>query len=216
MSPWVGALLARSCAACSLLGVSGAGVYLTGAIKDYVAVPRPLCPPLRRRISLGSHHEEYGMPSTHSANAVAMALVLFKAWARATGEPDTWRDLLLAVVVPLSLILYAASVVIGRVVCGMHSIQVCAFLLALRLYADKRQDIAAGSLLGWLIFVGNEGVRHAFSDCSPWVSRLLALPVVVAAAKLHPGTLRHSSARTIRSQCEQQSPSRHAHASTTL
>ncbi|KAJ7859281.1 hypothetical protein B0H13DRAFT_2672349 [Mycena leptocephala] len=52
------------------------GIYFTSVAKDLFCSPRPFAPPVTR-MTIGTHHLEYGMPSTHSANSVSLALFFF-------------------------------------------------------------------------------------------------------------------------------------------
>ncbi|KAJ3714383.1 hypothetical protein C8R42DRAFT_241427 [Lentinula raphanica] len=55
-----------------LVMVMGGGVYASSMVKDLVCSPRPLAPVTR--LTIGTHHLEYGFPSTHSTNSVSIAL----------------------------------------------------------------------------------------------------------------------------------------------
>ncbi|KAG9020885.1 hypothetical protein FS837_007782, partial [Tulasnella sp. UAMH 9824] len=57
----------------SLVHVLGMGVYFASLIKDSICSPRPFAPPVTR-LTIGSHHLEYGFPSTHSTNSISIAL----------------------------------------------------------------------------------------------------------------------------------------------
>ncbi|OLL27081.1 Dihydrosphingosine 1-phosphate phosphatase [Neolecta irregularis DAH-3] len=57
-----------------LVDVLGVGLFFTGVLKDLLCLPRPLSPPLHRISMSRNVCLEYGFPSTHSANAVAVAL----------------------------------------------------------------------------------------------------------------------------------------------
>jgi len=59
-----------------LLMVLGLGVYCASVLKDLLCSPRPFAPPVTR-LTMGSHHLEYGFPSTHSTNSVSIALFFF-------------------------------------------------------------------------------------------------------------------------------------------
>lgn len=59
---------------------------------------------------VGSHAREYGWPSTHTTNAVSIALV-------GSQHCGIYGKILLAI--------YALSVIGGRIYCGMHSISDC-------------------------------------------------------------------------------------------
>lgn len=107
-----------------------AGVYLSGFVKDMLCLPRPLSPPLQRITMSGSASLEYGFPSTHSTNAVSVAVyALFLL--RSSEEPHTTLNLVLQVL----CYSYAASIVLGRLYCGMHGFF----------------DVIVGSLLGGAI-----------------------------------------------------------------
>lgn len=76
------------------------GVYISGFIKDYLCLPRPLSPPLHRISMSGSAMLEYGCPSTHSANTLSFVLLIsgytyLKIW-------------------------FLATLVLGRLYTGMH------------------------------------------------------------------------------------------------
>lgn len=63
-----------------LINVLAFGVYLSSAIKDLFCVPRPYSPPVTR-LTVGTHHLEYGFPSTHSTNSISIALYIY-LWVR--------------------------------------------------------------------------------------------------------------------------------------
>ena len=99
--------------------------------QDYFCISRPLSPPVRR-ITMGTHHLEYGFPSTHSANGAGMTvffyhcLLLWRTVIQNKGEADRIpvvdylaKDTYLLEMV---LILYAITIVYGRVYMGMHSV----------------------------------------------------------------------------------------------
>ncbi|CAG8736133.1 27529_t:CDS:2, partial [Racocetra persica] len=56
-----------------LLSITRKETRLLAKIQDLLCLPRPISPPIRR-LSVGSHHLEYGFPSTHATNAVSIAL----------------------------------------------------------------------------------------------------------------------------------------------
>ncbi|KAF3988301.1 hypothetical protein FT663_04061 [Candidozyma haemuli var. vulneris] len=99
-----------------LVAVLGYGIYVSGFFKDFLCLPRPRSPPLHR-ITMSSYTtQEYGWPSSHSANATAVTLILFaKLW----DYMDSFSTLQ---VVSLSalLLLYYFSLIVGRLYCGMH------------------------------------------------------------------------------------------------
>ncbi|RPD55563.1 hypothetical protein L227DRAFT_579534 [Lentinus tigrinus ALCF2SS1-6] len=52
------------------------GVYVSSVLKDFCCSPRPFAPPVTR-LTIGSHHLEYGFPPTHSTNSVSIALFFY-------------------------------------------------------------------------------------------------------------------------------------------
>jgi len=111
-----------------------AGVYLSGFIKDLLCLPRPLSPPLTRITMSGSAALEYGFPSSHSTNAVTVtvfSVLLLR-------NPSTTISADMSMYLQVSAYLYAFSIVLGRVYCGMHGFF----------------DVVCGSLLGAAIAFG--------------------------------------------------------------
>ena len=111
-----------------MVHILASGVIFSCFLKDLLCLPRPLSPPLQRITMSGSTALEYGFPSTHSTNAVSVAVyALFKLHSPAsTVHPST------KLVLELLSYSYATSIVLGRLYCGMHG-----FL-----------DVLVGSLLG--------------------------------------------------------------------
>lgn len=98
-----------------LLFVLAFGVYITGVVKDLLCLPRPLSPPLHRITMSHGAALEYGFPSTHSANAASVGLLLGTAIYRATDLSPATSALLYAMTAGLVF-----SVIAGRLYCGMH------------------------------------------------------------------------------------------------
>ena len=100
----------------SLVTILAAGVYFSGFVKDLLCLPRPLSPPLTRITMSGSAALEYGFPSTHSTNAVSVAVfsILLLNDPEIPVSPPTSRYLQAAAY------FYAFSIVLGRLYCGMH------------------------------------------------------------------------------------------------
>ncbi|KAF8156625.1 PAP2 superfamily-domain-containing protein [Crassisporium funariophilum] len=69
-----------------LLMVLALGVYCSSVVKDLICSPRPFAPPVTR-LTIGSHHLEYGFPSTHSTNSVSIALFFFSHVHRLASTP---------------------------------------------------------------------------------------------------------------------------------
>jgi len=83
------------------------GVYCSSVVKDLICSPRPFAPPVTRlstrrffayekywplifvqcQTAIGTHHLEYGFPSTHSMNCVSIALFFFTHLHRLASTP---------------------------------------------------------------------------------------------------------------------------------
>ncbi|CAI5757653.1 unnamed protein product [Candida verbasci] len=116
-----------------LIYVLGLGIYFTGFLKDYFCLPRPRSPPLHR-ITMSSYTtQEYGFPSSHSANATAVTLVLLSRVYKYGDSltTSTYYSLI------IGLTIYYFSLIFGRLYCGMHG-----FL-----------DIFIGSSVGGALFL---------------------------------------------------------------
>jgi dihydrosphingosine 1-phosphate phosphatase len=92
-----------------------AGVFFSGFVKDFLCLPRPLSPPLQRITMSGSAALEYGFPSTHSTNAVSAAIYAIFLLRSGTDHSSTMNLCLQGLAY-----FYAASIMIGRIYCGMH------------------------------------------------------------------------------------------------
>src|ERR1700755_37183 len=92
------------------------GVFWTAFVKHFYSLPRPLSPPLQRITMSGSAALEYGFPSTHTANAVSVA-VYAVSFIR---SPDTQLSPTSRLLFEVLFWFYAASIICGRVYCGMH------------------------------------------------------------------------------------------------
>lgn len=111
--------------------VLASGVFFSGFIKDLLCLPRPLSPPLQRISHSASAALEYGFPSTHSTNAVSVAIcAIYTIYFAQDPLPPVWSILLQA-----AFCFYAVSIVIGRLYCGMHGYF----------------DVIVGSILGGII-----------------------------------------------------------------
>lgn len=99
-----------------LVHILAAGVFFTGFVKDFFSLPRPLSPPLHRITMSGSAALEYGFPSTHSANAVSVAVygMLMLHSPDNTLQPNTKFAL------EALAYCYTVSIIFGRLYCGMH------------------------------------------------------------------------------------------------
>ncbi|KAI0594257.1 PAP2 superfamily-domain-containing protein [Biscogniauxia sp. FL1348] len=99
-----------------IVHILASGVFFTGFIKDFFSLPRPLSPPLHRITMSGSAALEYGFPSTHSANAVSVAVyAVLCLWS-----PDNPFQPQTRFALEILSYFYAVSIVFGRLYCGMH------------------------------------------------------------------------------------------------
>lgn len=153
-----------------LINVLAFGVYLSSAIKDLFCVPRPYSPPVTR-LTVGTHHLEYGFPSTHSTNSVSIALYIY-LYIRKTREIadsgifDSWLW-------QAGLLFYATSVVYGRIYAGMHSIIDCIAGSALG---------AAITAIQWKWFDHIE----SFVKINSWTVPIAIVPAGLLMVSVHP------------------------------
>jgi len=152
-----------------MVHILASGVFFTGFLKDMLSLPRPLSPPLYRITMSGSAALEYGFPSTHSANAVSVAVyALFTLRSPDCPLGDTTK-----LILEFLSYSYAFSIVLGRLYCGMHG-----FL-----------DVIVGSIMGAAIslvecFYGTDIDR--FLHNSSWVAPATVALVIVLLIRIHP------------------------------
>ncbi|KAG6026257.1 hypothetical protein E4U19_002724 [Claviceps sp. Clav32 group G5] len=145
------------------------GVFWTGFIKDFYSLPRPLSPPLNRITMSGSAALEYGFPSTHSANALSVAVYgLFSLHSPANTLPLTVRMIL----EPLCYF-YAASIVFGRLYCGMHG------------FLDVLVGSAVGAGIGVIEFYYGPSF-DVYMHSSSWIAPVVAGLIVIIFVRIHP------------------------------
>ncbi|KAG7106371.1 Dihydrosphingosine 1-phosphate phosphatase like protein [Verticillium longisporum] len=152
-----------------LVHILAEGVFFTGFIKDLCSLPRPLSPPLHRITMSGSAALEYGFPSTHSTNAVSVALYAILVLR----SPETDYSATTKLVLEGLSYFYAISIVVGRLYCGMHG-----FL-----------DVVVGSVIGALIALAEfyyGPPLDAYMHSSSWVAVLIAALVVIVLVRIHP------------------------------
>lgn len=100
-----------------LVYILGYSIYLSGHLKDYWCLPRPKSPPVHR-ITLSDYTtKEYGAPSSHTANAtgVSMLILWYISQIKLDDESNRGIFYLLAAV-------YFFILTFGRLYCGMHGI----------------------------------------------------------------------------------------------
>lgn len=123
--------------------ILGYSIYLSGFLKDFWCLPRPRSPPLHR-ITLSAYTElEYGAPSSHSANATGITLLLlWNIWNMTATNLGTKLGCTLLVS------LYYFTLVAGRIYCGMHGLL----------------DITSGAIIGLICFILRLAARNLFAD----------------------------------------------------
>lgn len=152
-----------------LVHILATGVFFTGFVKDMCSLPRPLSPPLHRITMSGSAALEYGFPSTHSANAVSVAVY---AILTLRSEGNTYSPTTTLALEALAYF-YAFSIVFGRLYCGMHG-----FL-----------DVVVGSIMGALISVVEFYYTPHFEAwllSSGYLAPLAVALVIIILVRVHP------------------------------
>lgn len=82
-------------------------------------------PPVSR-LTIGTHHLEYGFPSTHSTNSISFAMYLYILLRTASLDADSAFSSPINYALSVTgLLLYSLSIVLGRLYCGMHSFTDC-------------------------------------------------------------------------------------------
>ncbi|CAH6722419.1 dihydrosphingosine 1-phosphate phosphatase Lcb3p [[Candida] jaroonii] len=138
LSNWFGsASLARD-----LVFVLGIGIYLSGNLKDFLCLPRPRSPPLHR-ITMSSYTtQEYGFPSSHSANATAVTLLMADKVLQMAISYQT------KVILMICFVIYYVSLIFGRLYCGMHGFF----------------DILTGSVVGVFLYLFRKFFGEAWDN----------------------------------------------------
>ncbi|KAI0317450.1 hypothetical protein OF83DRAFT_1058645 [Amylostereum chailletii] len=150
--------------------VLGLGIYASSFLKDLVCSPRPYAPPITR-LTIGSHHLEYGFPSTHSTNSTSMALFLlsnaYTLLSAGTISNTTFQ------VVSAILLLYVLTIVGGRLYTGMHG------------FMDCTVGIVLGALM-WLVQFSVMPVVERWLIGSGWIGPVTVLAVCLLMVNQHP------------------------------
>lgn len=145
------------------------GVFFSGFIKDLVCLPRPLSPPLQRITMSGSAALEYGFPSTHSTNAVSVAVYALYL----LNSPETTLSDGLNLFLQSITYLYVTSIVLGRLYCGMHGFF----------------DVVIGSALGIILAVVHcvfETAIEQYAQTGSGTQVVLVVLTILALVRLHP------------------------------
>jgi dihydrosphingosine 1-phosphate phosphatase len=145
------------------------GVFFTGWIKDFCSLPRPLSPPLHRITMSGSAALEYGFPSTHSANAVSVAVYGILMLHSPDNSLPAGTKLFLE---GLSYF-YALSIIIGRLYCGMHG------------FVDVFLGSTIGAIISLVEFYYGPAL-DAFMHGSSWVAPAIAALIIIVLVRIHP------------------------------
>lgn len=117
----------------------------------------------------GSAALEYGFPSTHSANAVSVALYALLILR----SPDNTLSATTKLLLEALSYFYALSIVFGRLYCGMHG------------FLDVIVGSVMGAAIGWLEFSCGPAF-DAYMHSSSWVAPLVAGIIVVVFVRIHP------------------------------
>ncbi|EDO17404.1 hypothetical protein Kpol_1060p61 [Vanderwaltozyma polyspora DSM 70294] len=126
-----------------LVYILGYSIYISGYLKDYWCLPRPKSPPLHR-ITLSAYtSKEYGAPSSHTANATGVTLLLILRIYQARYMTFTMKCVLL-----FFTFAYDFTLIIGRLYCGMHGLI----------------DLISGAIIGILCFAGRIGIPWIFKN----------------------------------------------------
>ncbi|KAI1457829.1 PAP2-domain-containing protein [Annulohypoxylon moriforme] len=152
-----------------IVHILATGVFFTGFVKDFFSLPRPLSPPLHRITMSGSAALEYGFPSTHSANAVSVAVyaILCLRSQENQFQPSTQSTL------EGLAYFYAISIIFGRLYCGMHG-----FI-----------DVIIGSIMGAvlsLIEFHYGPALDASLQLNGWTSLCAVLLIIIILIRIHP------------------------------
>ncbi|KAG8216325.1 PAP2 superfamily-domain-containing protein [Butyriboletus roseoflavus] len=154
-----------------LVVVLASGVYFSSFIKDLVCSPRPFAPPVNR-LTIGTHHLEYGFPSTHSTNSVSMALFVFGQVHSAHSDFSAISSTTYWISCGI-LTLYAVSIVFGRIYTGMHS------------FTDCGVGVALGATL-WAVYAITGGTFERWLESGSWIVPFVLMPLCLLLVHYHP------------------------------
>lgn len=141
------------------------GVYITNFFKDYFCLPRPRSPPLKRLTMSKDAALEYGFPSTHTANAVSVFLLVSDTLRKNYYTDDPMFSRPVYILLNAVNIAYILSLVAGRIYCGMHGFW----------------DLLGGSTIGTVIFLAGpictKYIFRVVESPSYWI--LLVIPIIL-------------------------------------
>lgn len=153
-----------------MVHVLALGVFWSGFVKDMLCLPRPLSPPLHRITMSGSAALEYGFPSTHSTNAVSVALYAIQV----LNETKNPENPLIHTAAQGLFYFYASSIVFGRLYCGMHG------------FFDVVIGIALGAILAIIELGYGEAVHDWICEGPFYYSPLIFAVTVLFFVRIHP------------------------------
>lgn len=145
------------------------GVYWSGFLKDMLCLPRPLSPPMTRITMSGSAALEYGFPSTHSTNAVSVAVYFLH---QLHTSPDDFSSTSRLAFLCLGYV-YAVSIILGRMYCGMHGFF----------------DVIVGTIIGLAFAVLQLAFGEPFDEwvaSGSWVNPMIVVFFLLLAVRFHP------------------------------
>ncbi|KAI9567968.1 PAP2 superfamily-domain-containing protein [Boletus coccyginus] len=154
-----------------LVVVLASGVYLSSFIKDLVCSPRPFAPPVNR-LTIGTHHLEYGFPSTHSTNSVSMALFMFGQVHSAYSDNSAISGATYWISCGI-LVLYAISIVFGRIYTGMHS------------FTDCGVGVVLGAAV-WAAYMITSDTTERWLESGSWTVPSVLVPLCLLLVHYHP------------------------------
>lgn len=152
-----------------MVHVLASGVFFSGFLKDLLCLPRPLSPPLQRITMSGSAALEYGFPSTHSTNAVSVAVYALSLLR----SPENTLAPTVKLALQGFLYLYAVSIVVGRLYCGMHG------------FLDVIVGCGLGTLIAWIQCRYGEMYDEYLASATAKEVFLIVL-IVLVLVRIHP------------------------------
>ena len=145
------------------------GVFFSGFLKDYLCLPRPLSPPLRRISMSRSAPLEYGFPSTHSTNATSVVVYTMLA----LNSPDNAFHPTTQLIIKVLLFIYASSIILGRIYCGMHG------------FADVIIGSLIGAVISWIEWTYGE-VFDRWIYSGSYSGPLITTLIIILLVRIHP------------------------------
>ena len=152
-----------------MVHILASGVFFSGFLKDMWCLPRPLSPPLHRITMSHSAALEYGFPSTHSTNAVSVAV--YALFLLADSDSSVQQEL--KILLQFLSTCYAVSIIVGRVYCGMHG------------FMDVVVGSAIGALLSALQYLFGEDF-DSFIHTGSFKAPAIVVLIILVLVRIHP------------------------------